>query len=78
MMNSDLDGGVYIALAGRVPCNVFGTCEKGDLMVTSDTDGCAVAWTESFSPPYGSVIGKALENKDTGNVGIIEVVVGVR
>ena len=78
MMNSDLEGGVYIALAGRVPCNVFGTCEKGDLMVTSDTDGCAVAWTESFSPPYGSVIGKALENKDTGNVGIIEVVVGVR
>jgi len=78
MMNSDLEGGVYIALAGRVPCNVFGTCEKGDLMVTSDTDGCAVAWTESFSPPYGSVIGKALENKDTGNVGTIEVVVGVR
>ena len=78
MMNSDLEGGVYIALAGRVPCNVFGTCEKGDLMVTSNTDGCAVAWTESFSPPYGSVIGKALENKDTGNVGTIEVVVGVR
>jgi len=73
-----LEDGVYIALQGRVPCRVVGTCKKGDLMVTSDTDGCAVAWTESFSPPYGSVIGKALENKQDDNESVIEVVVGVR
>jgi len=78
MMNSALEDGVYIALTGRVPCKVVGTCEKGDLMVASDTEGCATAWKEPISPPAGSVIGKSIENKNSDELEIIEVVVGVR
>jgi len=67
-----------LALAGRVPCRVIGTCTKGDLMVSSNTPGCAVAWKETPGAPTGAVIGKALENKTTDDEGIIEVVAGVR
>jgi hypothetical protein len=61
-----------VALIGRVPCKVFGTCEKGDLMVSAG-DGCARA---ENNPILGSVIGKALENKTSPDLGVIEIVVG--
>jgi len=78
MMNSEAEG-VYVALAGRVPCRVVGVVTKGDLMVSSNTPGCAVAWGEELrDPPAGSIIGKALENKSGQEEGVIEVVVGVR
>jgi hypothetical protein len=78
MMNSELQGGLYVALTGRVPCRVIGPIKKGDLMVSSGVHGVATAWTnvnDTLTP--GSVIGKALENYDDPvNVGVIEVVVG--
>jgi hypothetical protein len=73
MMNSGLEGGVYIALTGRVPCRVIGTIKKGDLMVTSDIPGVAMV---NNDPKMGTVIGKALEDYDSQEVGLIEVVVG--
>jgi hypothetical protein len=73
MMNSDLEGGIYIALQGRVPCRVVGKIRKGDMLVTSEVYGVATA---SDNPVMGSVIGKALENYDSQHVGTIEVVVG--
>lgn len=79
MMNSELDGGVYIALQGRVPCRVTGIVHKGDLLVASGEPGVAVAWTEELrDPPAGSIIGKSLEEKALAGVDTIEVVVGVR
>ena len=65
-----------IALLGRVPTNVVGQVNKGDLMVSSSTAGHARAWTEQTDPPMGSVIGKAVENKTTDGEGTIEVAVG--
>lgn len=65
-----------VALLGKVPTNVVGTVSKGDLMVSSSTAGFARAWTEETDPPMGSVIGKALENKDTDGEGTVEVVIG--
>jgi len=63
-----------VALQGRVPCNVIGNIEKGDLLVTSDIPGVA---TSSADPKLGSVIGKALEDYNSDEeVGVIEVVVG--
>jgi hypothetical protein len=73
MMNSEQDGGVYIALTGRVPCKVVGTIKKGDMLVSSGAPGIA---TSEKNPALGSVIGKALENYDSQTVGVIEVVVG--
>jgi len=65
-----------VGLMGRVPCKVVGAVKKGDMMVTSEMPGCAKAWREEGDPPYGSVIGKALENKTDSQLGEIEVVVG--
>jgi len=73
MMNAGLDGGVYVALTGRVPCKVVGTIRKGDLIVTSNIPGVAMA---NNDPKMGTVIGKALENYDSQEIGVIEVVVG--
>ena len=67
-----------LALVGRVPCEVVGEINKGDLMVSSATPGHACAWTEEGSPPAGSIIGKAIENKTGTGEGVIEVLIGVR
>ena len=75
VMNGDIYGVtvVAIALQGKVPCKVIGKVEKGDLLVTSDAMGIAVVDND---PKVGTVIGKALENKDTNSVKSIMVVVG--
>ena len=77
-MNKDLEGGVYIALAGRVPCKVIGPIKKGDLLVTSKVRGVAtaVANISVAGASVGSLIGKAISDyEDSLNVGIIEVMV---
>jgi hypothetical protein len=73
MMNSELDGGVYVALTGRVPCKVTGKIRKGDMLVAAGGLGVATA---SDNPKMGSVIGKALQDYDSHDIGVIEVVVG--
>ena len=65
--------GVDVALQGRVPCQVMGTVNRGDMMVTGPIPGVAVA---NNNPAIGTVIGKALENYNSDTVGLIEVVVG--
>ena len=72
-MNEQLETGIYVALAGRVPCQVVGTISKGDMLVSSDIPGVA---TYAGTPVIGTVIGKALENYNSDQVGVIEVVVG--
>jgi hypothetical protein len=73
MMNSEQEGGIYVALQGRVPCKVVGKIRKGDMLISSGAPGVATA---EKNPALGSVIGKALEDYDSQTVGIIEVVVG--
>jgi hypothetical protein len=75
LMNSELQGEHVIALAltGRVPCKVLGRVQKGDMLVTSAIPGYAVV---NNTPGVGTVIGKALESKDTDGKGTIEIVVG--
>jgi len=64
---------VCLALAGRVPCRVVGRVKKGDMLTTSATPGHAVRVT---TPTLGAIIGKALEDKDYGEAGVIQVAVG--
>ena len=74
VMNADQTGiKVCIALAGRIPCKVVGRVKKGDMLTTSATPGCAVKAT---NPTLGSIIGKALEDKDYGEAGVIQIAVG--
>jgi hypothetical protein len=74
VMNSEQTGvRVCIALAGRVPVKVVGRVKKGDMLTTSATPGYAV---RASTPTLGAVIGKALEDKDYGEAGVIQVAVG--
>ena len=74
VMNSEQTGiKVCIALAGRVPVKVVGRVKKGDMITTSATLGYAV---KANNPTLGAVLGKALEDKDYGEAGVIEVAVG--
>jgi hypothetical protein len=69
MMNSELEGGTYIALKGRVPCKVIGSVKKGDRL-TAGSNGCAVVVSECKD-----VFAIALENSEDIDVKTIEVLV---
>ena len=74
MMNSDHEG-QFVALLGRVPCKVVGKVGAGDLLVTSSTPGHACACDPDVTRCPGTVIGKALEEKDSLLTGTIEVLI---
>lgn len=74
ILNSSLTSTkVCLALQGRVPVKVVGKIEKGDMITTSNTKGYA---TKSIDNIVGTIIGKALQNKDTSGPGVIEVALG--
>ena len=74
VMNEEQTGiKVCLALAGRVPCKVVGRVKKGDMLTTSSTPGYAV---KASNPTIGAIIGKAIEDKDYGEAGVIQVAVG--
>jgi hypothetical protein len=69
MMNKDLEGGVYVALKGRVPVKVFGPVHKGDRLVAHGI-GFASVDKDSCMP-----FAIALESSDSIEVKLIEAVV---
>jgi hypothetical protein len=70
MMNSELEGGTYIALKGRVPVKVCGPVTKGDRLI-ADNNGCAIA-LKAVHPETFAI---ALESSDDTGVNIIEALV---
>ena len=77
LMNATIEceNAVEVALTGRVPCYVVGSIRKGDRLVASKILGVAQAMnTELYQP--GCIVGKALENYNSNEVGTIEVAVG--
>jgi hypothetical protein len=75
LMNSQLEDPnvVAVALQGRVPCKVIGRVKKGDMLVAAAIPGYAIVDNDA---KVGTVIGKSLEDKDSTDKGVIEVVVG--
>ena len=75
LMNTALEGdnAIELAMMGRVFCKVVGKIRKGDMLVSSKQNGVA---TSSEEPKLGTVIGKALANYDSDEIGEIEIVVG--
>jgi hypothetical protein len=71
MMNSELEGGIYIALKGRVPVKVVGAVKKGQRLVASDV-GCAIAASFHQHPDVFAV---ALETSDDTGIKIIEALI---
>ena len=69
MMNSELEGGTYIALKGRFPVKVIGVVRKGDRLVAGDR-GCAQVAQDRLD-----VFAIAMESSDNDDVKLIESVV---
>lgn len=77
LMNSEAEG-LAVALTGRVPVKVLGKIKKGDRLISSDEPGYAWAYTDSDSYDTRAVIGRSLQDKEDGGLGIVEVVIGVK
>lgn len=82
LMNSAAEGTtVPVALEGRVPCKVMGEVHKGQRLISSDEPGVARAvsdYEKEVGMDWFRVVGRALENKDTLGIGLVEIVVGVK
>jgi hypothetical protein len=77
MMNSELEGGQYIALKGRVPCRVVGPVNKGDQLLAAN-NGYAVSMANIDDTGVTALypFGIALESFDgSSETGTIEVIV---
>jgi hypothetical protein len=76
-MNYKLEGKhvVAVGLTGRVPCMVIGKIIKGDRLVASNIKGVATVLDMNHYEP-GCIVGKALEDYDSDQVGTITVAVG--
>jgi len=71
MMNSELEGGTYIALKGRVPCKVTGSVRKGDRLIGTE-NGTAIAASFHQHP---DAFAMALEDNQNTDVKIVEVII---
>jgi len=73
LMNSESTG-LPVALMGKVKCKVVGHINKGDMLSSHPThNGVA---KKTHDPQVGEVIGKALEDYDSEEIGTINIVVG--
>ena len=73
LMNSKADG-LPVALQGKVKCKVAGFIRKGDMLATHNSfPGVAKKISE---PTCGAILGKALEDYDSTEIGTINIVVG--
>jgi hypothetical protein len=73
LMNSQSNG-LPVALMGKVKCKVVGHINKGDMLSSHPThNGVA---KKTHDPQVGEVIGKALQDYDSEEIGTINIVVG--
>jgi len=70
MMNSELEGGTYVALKGRVPVRVSGAVTKGQRLVAFDNGTAVTAPTNS-----ADVFAIALETNADSRVKLVECVI---
>lgn len=82
LMNSKLEGTrVAVAMAGRVPVKVIGQVKKGQRLLASEEPGVARAPTDYEMQEYMDwyrIVGRALEDKTTEGIGLVEVAVGAK
>jgi hypothetical protein len=82
MMNAEAGSGEthpFVALVGRVPVKVVGKVRKGQRIVSSSFAGVAMA--ADPADIHGNafvVIGRALADKDTDDIGLLEITVGAK
>jgi hypothetical protein len=79
-MNSEAGDDIthpYVALVGRVPVKVIGKVKKGQRLVASHIPGVAMvrSYTDVSS---GCIVGRALADKTTNDLGVVEVALGAK
>lgn len=83
-LDESLSDMVPMGVIGVIPtkvCNENGPIKRGDLLVTSSKPGHAMKAVSEKGDgvfPSGAVIGKALENFEAGETGLIKVLVNVK
>jgi hypothetical protein len=70
MMNSDQEGGVYIALKGRVPVKVIGPVKKGQALIGT-AHGLAIAQTDDSQWMFAI----ALESHESNSIALVEAII---
>lgn len=71
------DAAYPVALKGRVPCLVAGPVAKGQRIVASATPGVGMAMpADKYNT--AAIVGRALADKTSDDVGLVEVAVGVK
>ena len=81
MMNAGAGGDEThpcVALSGRVPVSVVGKVSKGERLASSGVPGCAAGIGDHPDPDWRCVFGRALEDKDNPEAGLVEVIVGAK
>ena len=77
--DEEMQIGPPVGLAGRVPCRVIGKVKKGQYLVSSNVKGHAEAIELKHLDEAWKllcIIGRALEDKDTNESGLVEIVLG--
>ena len=74
LMNAEEEG-VAVALRGKVPVKVKGKVAKGDILITTTIAGYAVSAGSGRDVSAASIVAKALESKDTDDLGTVMAVV---
>ncbi len=73
LMNKDLEGGIILALRGRVPVKVTGAVRKGDVLICSNTPGHAEAAPfKGYHVTGPSMIGIAISEHLSSGTGVVE------
>jgi hypothetical protein len=75
LMNAGLEGGLPVAVSGRVPVRVIGMISKGERLVSAG-DGLARSAHPGEANSF-NVIGRALNSKTTIDEGVIEAFVTI-
>ena len=79
-MNDGLEGGIYIALKGRVPVKVVGPIKKGDKLVATD-NGCAAECsvvlksTPISEGTFTDTFAVSLEDNDDPGIKLVESII---
>ena len=73
LMNEGLEGGIVLALRGRVPVKVTGAVRKGDVLICSNTPGHAEAAPfKGYHVTGPSMIGIAISENLSSGTGVVE------
>jgi len=76
LMNSAQEGGMPVAIAGRVPVRVIGMVNKGDRLVAAGNGLARAAGTDESITAF-NVLGRAIDSKTSMEEGTIEAFVTV-